>query len=115
IAAAVKESRVPHVVLLSSAGAELPDKTGPIKGLHHFENKLRETGTKLTAIRAAYFQENASGAIAAANAKGIYPNFSPSADYAFPMIATKDIGRLAARLLKTPPAKSEAVDLVGPS
>src|SRR5690242_13128312 len=33
IAAAVKESGVPHVVLLSSIGADLSDGTGPIKGL----------------------------------------------------------------------------------
>ena len=30
------------------------------------------------------------------------------------MIATRDIGRLAAKLLKSPPPSSEVVDLVGP-
>jgi uncharacterized protein YbjT (DUF2867 family) len=114
ISAAVKESGVPFVVLLSSLGAELADGTGPIKVLHHLENRLRATGTKLVAIRASYFQENLSAVIPVARQQGVYPNFLPSADAAIPMIATKDIGRLAAELLMAPPAASEVVDLLGP-
>jgi uncharacterized protein YbjT (DUF2867 family) len=114
IAPAVKESAVPHVVMLSSVGAELAEGTGPIKGLHYLEEVLRATGTKLTAIRASFFQENIASIIPAARQMGIYPNFLPPADFAIPMIATEDIGRLAAKLLKSPPPSSEAVDLAGP-
>src|SRR5438046_9512437 len=35
LAEAVRKSGVPHVVLLSSLGAELNEGTGPIKGLHY--------------------------------------------------------------------------------
>lgn len=115
IAAAVKESGVPHVVLLSSVGADLPDGTGPIKGLHHLENALRATGTTLTAIRAGYFQENVANSIAPARSAGIFPNFSASADYPFPQIATRDIGHLAAVSLLEGGAKSEIIDLHGPA
>ncbi len=115
IANAVKASGVPHVVLLSSIGADLAEGTGPIKGLHHFESFLRATGTKLTSIRAGYFQENLGMSIAPARDAGIFPNFTPSADYPMPMIATKDIGHLVAESFLSPPAKSENVDLVGPS
>lgn len=115
IAAAVKASAVPHVVLLSSVGADLPSGTGPIKGLHYLENALRATGTKLTAVRAGYFQENIANSLAPAKQMGIFPNFTPSADYPMPMIATKDIGALAAQALLSPPAKSENVDLHGPA
>src|SRR5262249_43763378 len=66
IAAAVKAANVPHVVMLSSVGADLAEGNGPIKGLHHLENGLRATGTKLTAIRAGYFQENVGQLAAAA-------------------------------------------------
>ena len=45
----------------------------------------------------------------------IFPNFAPSADYPMPMIATKDIGHLAAETLLAPPEKSEVVDLHGPA
>jgi uncharacterized protein YbjT (DUF2867 family) len=115
IAAAVKQSGVPHVVLLSSVGADLPDGTGPIKGLHYLENALRATGTTLTAIRAGYFQENVGNSLAAAQNAGIFPNFFPSADAPVPQIATKDIGTLAAASLLEGARKSENIDLHGPA
>jgi uncharacterized protein YbjT (DUF2867 family) len=113
IAAAVKASHVPHVVMLSSLGADLPSGTGPIKGLHYLENALRATGTKLSAIRASYFQENVGNVLGAIRGAGIFPSMLP-ADFPIPQIATKDIGKLAAELLQSPPAKSEVVDLLGP-
>jgi uncharacterized protein YbjT (DUF2867 family) len=115
IAAGVKAGGVPLVVLLSSVGADRADKNGPIKGLHYAEAKLRESGTKLVIIRAGSFQENIGGAIAAAKQAGIFPNFAPSADAPQPQVATQDIGHLAAQLLRSPPARSEVVDLVGPA
>jgi uncharacterized protein YbjT (DUF2867 family) len=114
IAAAVTDSAVPHVVMLSSVGADLADGNGPIKGLHYLEQALRAAGRKLTAIRAGYFQENIASVIPAALRTGVFPNFMPSADTAVPMIATRDIGRLAARLLTSPPTASETIDLIGP-
>lgn len=115
IASAVKESGVPHVVMLSSIGADLPDKTGPIKGLHYLENALRSTGAKVTALRAGSFQENVAQSIAPAKHQGIYPNFVASADEAYPMVATKDIGKVAVQSLRNPPSKSEIVDVQGPA
>jgi uncharacterized protein YbjT (DUF2867 family) len=82
--------------------------------LHYLENKLRATGAKLVAIRAAYFQENVAGVIPAAREAGVFPNFLPSADFAVPMVATRDIGRLAARALQSPPETGETIDLIGP-
>jgi uncharacterized protein YbjT (DUF2867 family) len=115
IAAAVKASGVPHVVMLSSVGANLATGNGPIRGLHYLENALRATGTTLSAIRAGYFQENAANSLAPARQAGIFPNFMASADYPVPMIATRDIGTLAAKLLLDKPKKSEIVDLQGPA
>ncbi|MDI1443506.1 NmrA family NAD(P)-binding protein [Polyangium sp. 6x1] len=115
IAAAVKVSGVPHVVLLSSVGADLPDGTGPIKGLHYLENALRATGTALTAIRAAAFQENVASSLAPARNAGIFPNFMRSADEPRPQIATKDIGALAASSLLEGGKTSENIDLHGPA
>jgi uncharacterized protein YbjT (DUF2867 family) len=114
MAAAVKANRVPHVVLLSSIGADLESGTGPIRGLHYFENVLRATGTNLTAIRAGYFQENVANSIDAVRTSGVFPNFAPSADVPIPMVATRDIGILAAESLLSPPKKSEIIDLTGP-
>jgi uncharacterized protein YbjT (DUF2867 family) len=115
IAQAAKASGVPHVVILSSIGADLAEGTGPIKGLHYLENALRAAGVKLSAVRAGYFQENAGGALEPAKKMGIYPSFAASADYPFPMVATKDIGALVATTLLTPPKESQIVDLAGPA
>jgi len=113
IGGAVKASAVPHVVLLSSCGADLSTGTGPIKSLNYLENALRATGTKLTSIRAGYFQENVANSLTPARQAGIFPNFF--ADASVPMIATKDIGALAAQSLMSPPQKSEVIDLHGPA
>ena len=76
---------------------------------------LKATGTKLSAVRASYFQENVHNSVAPAKGAGIFPNMTPSADYPMPMIATRDIGTVAAFQLMFPPTKSEVVDLAGPS
>ncbi|MFC7550438.1 NmrA family NAD(P)-binding protein [Plantactinospora sp. GCM10030261] len=115
IAAAVAASDVPHVVMLSSVGAELPDGTGPIRWLHHLENRLRESGVLLTAIRAPHFQEKVESVLDAVTGTGTYPVFGDSADVAIPMVATQDVGAAAARALTLPPAVSEVVDLAAPS
>jgi uncharacterized protein YbjT (DUF2867 family) len=115
IAAAVKESGVGHVTILSSVGADLDHSNGPIKGLHYLEKVLNATGVKLSAVRAGYFQENVWNSLGAAKGAGIFPNLTPSADYAFPQIATRDIGVVAAYELQFPPAKSETIDLHGPA
>jgi uncharacterized protein YbjT (DUF2867 family) len=113
IAAAVHASAVPHVVMLSSIGADLPSGTGPIQGLHVLEEALRKSGTTLSSIRASSFQENLGMSLEAAK-QGIFPSFAASLDFAMPLIATPDIGRLGARLLLEKPAKSENIDLLGP-
>jgi uncharacterized protein YbjT (DUF2867 family) len=115
IAGAVHDSGVPHVVMLSAIAAVLPDGNGPAKDLHYCENRLRACGATFTALRACYFQDNVVSVLTPARHAGIYPNFLPSADLAFPMIATRDVGRIAASALTSPPATSEVVDLFGPT
>jgi len=48
LALAVRESTVPHTVLLSATAASLPSGNGPARGLHELENALNDTGTVLT-------------------------------------------------------------------
>jgi uncharacterized protein YbjT (DUF2867 family) len=112
---AVRASGVPYVVFLSQPAAMLPDGNGPAQDLHYAENAFRTAAPKVSVIRASYFQENVLDAAYPARQEGIYPNFLPSADFAFPTVATRDIGALAARLLVDPPVRSEVIDLVGPT
>lgn len=113
VARAVDASKVAHVVLLSSVGAQHPEGTGPIRTLHDAEQRLARTSAKTTFVRAAYFLENWGSGLAAA-AQGKLPSFLP-ADLVIPMVATKDIGLTAARALLEPPAgKSDIIELSGP-
>lgn len=115
IAAAVDRAAVPHVVMLSSGGADLTTGTGPITGLHRLEEALRATGTRLTALRSAHFQEKVSDVVDLARATGLYPVFASSAEVPVPMVATRDLGAAAARALLDPPEASETVDVIGPA
>jgi uncharacterized protein YbjT (DUF2867 family) len=111
---ALQATAVPHVVLLSSVGAEVPSGTGPIATVHHAEQVLGTLPkTKLTALRAAYFMENLLGLLHPMKADGVLPAFSQSLDYAFPMVATRDIGETAARALLEPPTASQIIELSG--
>lgn len=112
IAGAVRAAKVPHVVLLSSAGAQHAAGTGPIVSLHLAEEELAKTGAALTAVRAAYFVEN-WGAVLGALAQGVLPTFLP-ADVAVPMVATADIGRVAARALVEGGTGRRVIELAGP-
>ncbi len=112
IAAAVKASKLPHVVLLSSVGAQHADGTGPIKALHDAEKKLAATGAALTAVRASYFQEN-WGASLGALAQDILPTFVRK-DVRFPQVSTKDIGRTVAAALVEGGRGTTAIELAGP-
>jgi uncharacterized protein YbjT (DUF2867 family) len=115
MAAAVKESGVPHVVFLSATAACLPDGNGPAKDLHYAENALRATGATVTALRPTYFQDNVMSVLPAAREQGIYPNLLPSAEVSFPTVATRDIGRVAASCLVERPSTNEVIDILGPS
>lgn len=114
IASAVGGQRVPHVVVLSSGGADLAEGTGPITGLHRLEQALLRTGATVTGLRPGHFQEKVSDVVNVARESGVYPVFAASADIAHPLVATEDIGAVAAGALLCPPARSEAVDIVGP-
>ncbi|WP_026875131.1 NAD(P)H-binding protein [Jiangella gansuensis] len=118
-AAAVSATRVSggrpvHVAALSSVGADLPAGTGPVRWLHHLENRLRDTGATVTAIRSPHFQEKVETVLEAAVGAGVYPVFGDSADVPTPMVATRDVGAAVAQSLLTPPADSEVVDLDAP-
>jgi uncharacterized protein YbjT (DUF2867 family) len=115
IAAAVRASSVPHVVLLSSVGAQHPDGTGPIKTLHHAERELAATGAGVTAVRAAYFQENWGASLGTLDSGTVYA-FLPT-ELRFPQVATIDIGRTAAAALVEGAARGETrvIELAGPS
>jgi uncharacterized protein YbjT (DUF2867 family) len=97
IAKAAKESGLHYAVHLSSFGAQVPERTGPIAGLHSSEQKLNAiSGLNVLHLRAGYFMENDLAAINMINAMGIFGH-AVLPDLKLPMIATRDIGEYAAR------------------
>jgi uncharacterized protein YbjT (DUF2867 family) len=99
VATALANSGVKYAVALSSFGADKPDKTGPIVGLHSFEEKLnRIAGLNVLHLRAGYFMENTLAQIAVIKMAGVCGGpLLP--DLKVAMIATRDIGTYAAERL----------------
>lgn len=115
LATAVRAARVPHVVLLSSIGAQHADGTGPIQNLHVAERELAATGAALTALRAAYFQDNWGASLGTLATGTVYAFLPP--DLRFPQVATPDIGKAAAAALVegAPAGTTRIVELAGPT
>jgi len=112
IAAAVEAAGVPHVVMLSSVGAQQADGTGPVLGLRDAEATFTRAHAAVTFVRAAYFMENWGGALYAV-AQGVLPTFL-LADKAIPLVATRDIGTAVARLLAEGGSGKRVIELAGP-
>lgn len=99
MAGALEQSGVKYAVALSSVGADKEAGTGPVAGLHEFENRLnRIAGLNVLHLRAGYFMENTLGQAAAIRAMGKMAG-PLRGDLKLPFIATEDIGAAAAELL----------------
>lgn len=98
IETAIRRAGVRRMVFLSSLGAELPVGTGPIAGLHAQEERFKKLGIDLLILRPGYFFENFYGSLGviknmAVNGGAIEP------DVKIPMVATADVGTVAAEEL----------------
>ena len=112
LAAAVRRSGIPHVVLLSSIGAQHAAGTGPIRSLHAAEAALRGAAKNLTLLRAAYFLENVAPVLDEVR-QGVLPTFlTPGRPV--PMVATADVGRVAADALLESAPGTTILELAGP-
>ncbi len=115
IVRAIQDSGVPSAVALSSVGADLPDGTGYIGSLYHQEQRLRTLrGTSVTILRPGYFFENFYASLDMIRHEGFIGD-SISPDVRMPMIATRDIARVAADALTAPGGTGIAIhELLGP-
>ncbi len=114
IAKAVKESGLRYAVHLSSYGAQVPEGTGPVAGLHSSEQKLSAIGgLNVLHLRAAYFMENNLAATGMIHGMGMFVN-ALLPDVKLPMIATRDVGDYAAqRLLNLDFSGKQTRELLG--
>jgi uncharacterized protein YbjT (DUF2867 family) len=106
-------ARPQRVVCLSTIGADAPhDNLLTQRTL--IERSLSAIGLPVTFLRPGWFMENALWDVASARDEGVVRSFLQPADKAFPMVATRDVGRLAADLLRQHWSGTRIVELEGP-
>ena len=110
---AVKAAAVPHVVFLSSIGAQHASGTGIIQSVHGGEQALLGTGAATTFVRPGYFVENWGAVLPVAKKDGVLPSFIPG-DFSMPMVSNADVGSLAAEALLDGPRGARVLELAGP-
>jgi NAD(P)H dehydrogenase (quinone) len=110
---ALRSARVGKVVLLSSVGAQHEHGTGAIGKMHLMEQALADLPA-LTSIRAAWFMENYAGLVASVRATGTLASMLAPPGRAIPMVATADIGAVAARRLLDEWTGQHVIELAGP-
>jgi uncharacterized protein YbjT (DUF2867 family) len=114
LVAAITKAGVEYTVVLSSVGADKPDKTGPVVGLHKLEQKLGSiAGLNALYVRAGYFMQNILAQIGVIKGFGLLGG-PLRADLAVAMIAARDIGEWSAEeLLRLKFSGKQARELLG--
>ncbi len=116
VIAAVREAldavRPAKVVSLSTIGAQAAQPN--LLQQHRLqEESLAMLPLPITFLRAAWFMENAAWDVALARTTGVIPSFLHPLDRPVPMVATADIGRVAAELLQETWQGRRVVELEG--
>ncbi|GLR95233.1 MULTISPECIES: NmrA family NAD(P)-binding protein [Bradyrhizobium] len=111
---ALAEARPGKVVCLSTVGADAPHEN-LLTQRTLMERSLQEIGLPVTFLRPGWFMENALWDIPSARDEGVLRSFLQPADKLFPMVATQDVGGLAAALLREDWSGTRVVELEGPA
>ena len=112
VKAAIVAARPGKVVFLSTLGAQVAE-FNLLNNSKITEEGLRTVPVPVAFLRAAWFMENASWDVEAAKV-GVVPSFLQPLDHSIPMVATADIGRTAADLLRKSWAGLRIIELEGP-
>jgi uncharacterized protein YbjT (DUF2867 family) len=101
-----------RVVCLSTIGGQV-ERPNLLNQLHMMEQVIGGPQLPVTFLRPAWFMENCAWDVAPAREHGVIPSFLQPLEKPVPMIATTDIGKVAAEILlssETP----RVVELEGP-
>ena len=112
VKAAIVAARPGKAVFLSTLGAQVAE-FNLLNNSKITEEGLRTVPVPVAFLRAAWFMENASWDVEAAKV-GVVPSFLQPLDHSIPMVATADIGRTAADLLRKSWAGLRIIELEGP-
>ena len=112
IRSAIEESRPGKVVFLSTVGAQVTEPN-LLNNSGMTEAMLRTVPVPVAFLRAAWFMENAAWDIESAKS-GVVHSFLQPLDHRIPMVATEDIGKVAAEILRERWTGHRVVELEGP-
>jgi NAD(P)H dehydrogenase (quinone) len=109
---ALETAKPAKVVCLSTIGAQATQEN-LLSQLGSVERALGSLSMPITFLRAGWFMENSLWDVAAAR-EGVIPSFLQPLDKPVPMVATADVGRVAAELLMETRTGRHVVELEGP-
>jgi NAD(P)H dehydrogenase (quinone) len=110
---ALDAARPRKVVYLSTIGAQATQQN--LLTQHTIiERGLSDLPAPIAFLRPGWFMENSSWDVAPATTSGVIPSFLQPLDKPVPMVATADIGREAAELLRETWSGHTVVELEGP-
>jgi uncharacterized protein YbjT (DUF2867 family) len=110
---ALDATRPARVVCLSTIGAQA-EQSNLLSQRTLMEEALATLPLPVTFLRPAWFMENLSWDVAQALDQGVISAFLQPLDKAMPMVATADVGRVAAELLLQDWTGKRVVELEGP-
>lgn len=113
VTAALRAAAPRRVVCLSTIGAQAT-QDGLLRQLGMMETELATLPMPVAFLRAGWFMENALWDIEPAMTTGVVPSFLQPLDKPVPMVATADVGRVAAKLLRATWEGVRIVELEGP-
>ena len=113
VRSALEAARPAKLVCLSTIGAQAA-QPNLLNQLGIMEQMLETLPMPVAFLRAAWFMENAAWDVTPARETGVIPSFLQPLDKPVPMVATADIGRLAAALLQESWSGRRIVELEGP-
>lgn len=112
--AALAAARPPKIVCLSTVGAQHARGIGILEQLHILEQTLTTLPVPHAFLRAAWFMENATWDLEGARKSGEFPSFLQPLDRAIPMVATADVGAVAAGTLLQAWSGRRVINVEGP-
>jgi NAD(P)H dehydrogenase (quinone) len=114
VVSALTTARPLKVLCLSTIGAD-SDQDNLLSQRTMMEAALRQVALPLTILRPAWFIDNAEWDVASARETGVIHSYLTPTDKAFPMVAARDVGRAAAKLIQEDWVGTRIVDLEGPA
>lgn len=110
---ALETARARRVVCLSTVGAQAR-QTNLLTQRTLLEQALRELTIPVTFLRPAWFMENFAWDVASARDSGVIASFLQPLGKPVPMIATADVGRVAAEIIQEDWTGCRVVELEAP-